>query len=140
MVGILQCGDLERHIRESLARGRSPYSEGTVWRALWGGYLRLAIGERMSASAWVRDIPGVGPRLEVVHIGGEFNRSDWRFFERAIEALELELRLPVAWDGRLGWERFLRSRGVNNGRGRIEKLLEIGERDGDISGSTAFPH
>jgi hypothetical protein len=99
--------DVEADIRIALERGNSPYSVADVFRALGAGKLRLCIGEHMSASCWARD-----GALELVHLAGNWDAAEVRWFMAEWGKLGCELGLPLKWSGRGGWERFLRMRGI----------------------------
>jgi hypothetical protein len=97
--------DVVEHVRLALIRGGSPYTVDDVFRALWRGQLRLIIGHKMSASAWVR--AGVP---EIVHIAGPWDDGDVADFCRAWEQLCRAAGRRGIWNGRRGWERFIQRR------------------------------
>lgn len=104
--------DIEAHVRQALDRGGSPYTVDDVFRALWRGQLRLIIGRKMSASAWVRQ--GVP---EIVHIAGDWDAGDVGDFCRAWEELCQQAGRRGVWNGRKGWERFI-ARRLRDERGK----------------------
>jgi len=96
------------HIESALIRGGSPYSLAFVMQEFYAGALRLWIGSKMSASAWIRD-DGLA---EIVHVGGHWDGDDARWMLDGLEDWCREKGTSWTWTGRRGWVRFLKQRNV----------------------------
>lgn len=98
------------HIEDALRRGKSPFTVQDVLEAYVNGNLVLCVGTKMSGSCWVRD-DGRGPAVEVVHVGGDWDRDEARDMFDTMKAEAARRGLPYRWSGRKGWARFLRKEG-----------------------------
>jgi hypothetical protein len=99
---------VEDHIARALDRCGSSVTVREVLAALFSGRLRLWLGRHMSSSAWI--LPGGA--AEIVHLAGRWDTDEAKWMLAGFEAFALEYEAPIVWNGRRGWHRFLKWKGV----------------------------
>lgn len=101
---------VERDIAHALARSKSPWTLADWIRWLTTGHVAMAVGDRMHASMVVWP----DGSAEVAHIAGEWNDNDARWMARCMRRVCQQRGITfVGIEGRRGWRRFLRMRGID---------------------------
>ena len=92
----------------ALERGRSKYTVADLINRMFEGNLRVFIGDKMTASATVENgvmVPG--------HVTGCWNASDALWMVKRFHAYRHERGIKeYSIEGRRGWIRFMRMKGV----------------------------
>ena len=94
-------------IETALKRGCSPFTLQDVLKAHELGNLHLVIGNNMTGSYWER----LG-KLEVVHLAGKWSDDEGAMMMEVFQDAAKARGIPWVIQGRPGWMRFLKMRGI----------------------------
>ena len=97
-------------IEHALRRCNSPYTVTDVIRWLRNGDAVMAVGDKMHGSVWFKP----DGTAEIAHLAGQWDADDASWLRERLQEVALARGYDfVEINGRKGWERFLKIKGVH---------------------------